>query len=181
MHPDGEGASATSAVTKYPAPVQRLDQWLKASRAFVSCPHQLRAPITSNNLDSPAIIWVVFIRRQEPGIRTSFGGVCGEIDSNRVFSNKPVTFWRSRHCAQEVTRCSVANMNSDKKPRSTFPLRLAASSRQWAELLADRDGISLNHFIDLAVAEKVHKLLAENPSLATITSSQNPADPKKTS
>jgi hypothetical protein len=47
--------------------------------------------------------------------------------------------------------------DSDKRPR-TFPLRLAASLRDRASLLADRDGVSLNHFINIAVAEKVSRL-----------------------
>jgi predicted HicB family RNase H-like nuclease len=39
-----------------------------------------------------------------------------------------------------------------------FPLRLARSLREAANLVARREGISLNHFISLAVAEKVSRI-----------------------
>jgi len=38
--------------------------------------------------------------------------------------------------------------------RSNFPLRLPASVRRVAELAAAEDGVSLNQFINVAVAEK---------------------------
>jgi HicB-like protein involved in pilus formation len=41
---------------------------------------------------------------------------------------------------------------------SQFPLRLARSLRESAKALAERDGISLNHFISLAIAEKISRL-----------------------
>jgi|HubBroStandDraft_5_1064220.scaffolds.fasta_scaffold96915_2 hypothetical protein len=46
------------------------------------------------------------------------------------------------------------------RPRyiSQFPLRLAKSLRESAKALAEREGISLNHFISLAVAEKVSRI-----------------------
>jgi predicted HicB family RNase H-like nuclease len=44
------------------------------------------------------------------------------------------------------------------KPRTTFPLRLAASLRERAEKFAALDGVSINHFINLAVAEKISRL-----------------------
>jgi predicted HicB family RNase H-like nuclease len=47
-----------------------------------------------------------------------------------------------------------------KKPRVSFPLRLAASLKERAEKLAAIDGVSINHFINLAVAEKVSRLEA---------------------
>ena len=37
----------------------------------------------------------------------------------------------------------------------SFPLRLAASMRVQASELAEREGISLNQFINIAVAEKI--------------------------
>jgi hypothetical protein len=49
-------------------------------------------------------------------------------------------------------------VNDGDKPRTTFPLRLAASLRERVEKLADLDGVSINHFINLAVAEKVSRL-----------------------
>jgi len=39
-----------------------------------------------------------------------------------------------------------------------FPLRLSESVRQAAEKAAERDGVSLNQFINLAVAEKTAAL-----------------------
>jgi predicted HicB family RNase H-like nuclease len=47
-----------------------------------------------------------------------------------------------------------------QKERTSFPLRLAVSLRDRAQLLAAQDGVSLNHFISLAVAEKVSRLEA---------------------
>ena len=53
-------------------------------------------------------------------------------------------------------------MNTDDKRRMTsYPLRLASSLRDMASNLAQRDGVSLNHFISLAVAEKISRLEAE--------------------
>jgi hypothetical protein len=49
-------------------------------------------------------------------------------------------------------------MNHDERRRMTFPLRLAVSLRDMANLFAHRDGVSLNHFISIAVAEKISRL-----------------------
>jgi hypothetical protein len=49
-------------------------------------------------------------------------------------------------------------MSEHQKQRTSFPLRLAASLRQRAQLLARSDGVSLNHFISLAVAEKISRM-----------------------
>jgi hypothetical protein len=49
-------------------------------------------------------------------------------------------------------------MCDSNKPRNTFPLRLAASLRDHVEKLAALDGVSINHFINLAVAEKISRL-----------------------
>jgi predicted HicB family RNase H-like nuclease len=56
-------------------------------------------------------------------------------------------------------------MNADASPRRSFPLRLAKSLRETASTLARRDGISLNHFICLAVAEKISRLEPDGPAL----------------
>ena len=48
-------------------------------------------------------------------------------------------------------------MNPFKRHQS-FPLRLSPSTRQQANEYAKQEGISLNHFISLAVAEKVSRL-----------------------
>ena len=49
-------------------------------------------------------------------------------------------------------------MNGDASPRRAFPLRLAKSVKETASAHARKDGISLNHFINLAVAEKISRL-----------------------
>ena len=52
-------------------------------------------------------------------------------------------------------------MNLDDKRRMTFPLRLSRNLKDVAIDLAREDGVSLNHFINLAVAEKVSRLESE--------------------
>jgi HicB family len=49
-------------------------------------------------------------------------------------------------------------VNDDKKQYISFPLRLAASLKRRAMVLASRDSVSLNHFITQAVAEKIGRL-----------------------
>lgn len=48
-------------------------------------------------------------------------------------------------------------MNREHKP-SSFPLRLPLTVRQRAIDLAQHEGISLNQFISLAVAEKIARM-----------------------
>ncbi len=50
----------------------------------------------------------------------------------------------------------------ETKRMLSFPLRLCPSTRQQATKLAQHDGISLNHFISLAVAEKISRLEHES-------------------
>ncbi len=52
-------------------------------------------------------------------------------------------------------------MMIDEKRRMIFPLRLAVSLKDMACILAHKDGVSLNHFISLAVAEKISRLESE--------------------
>lgn len=59
----------------------------------------------------------------------------------------------------------------DLKRSLTYPLRLCPSIRTHAELLAKQDGISLNHFISLAVAEKLSRLEHESWTVARQPSS----------
>jgi hypothetical protein len=49
-------------------------------------------------------------------------------------------------------------MSEEYKRRQLFPLRLSPSMRREANELAHREGISLNHFISLAVAEKLSRM-----------------------
>jgi hypothetical protein len=49
-------------------------------------------------------------------------------------------------------------MNQEYKRHQSFPLRLCPSIRQNANDLAHVEGISLNQFISLAVAEKVIRM-----------------------
>jgi HicB family len=59
------------------------------------------------------------------------------------------------------------------KRRMTFPLRLAVSLKDSAHALAQQDGISLNHFISLAVAEKISRLESEALSERNYSSRQS--------
>ncbi len=52
-------------------------------------------------------------------------------------------------------------MQSDK-PHPVFPLRLPTTTRLQAVELASLDGVSLNQFISLAVAEKIARLQRPN-------------------
>jgi hypothetical protein len=52
-------------------------------------------------------------------------------------------------------------MAIDSKRNMAFPLRLTISLKAMANLLAQEDGVSLNHFINLAVAEKISRLESE--------------------
>jgi hypothetical protein len=49
-------------------------------------------------------------------------------------------------------------MSLGEKHRTTFPLRLPASIKNAANLMALKDGVSLNYFITVAVAEKISRL-----------------------
>lgn len=49
-------------------------------------------------------------------------------------------------------------MSIEYKRKQSFPLRLSPSMRQQANDLAHTEGISLNHFISLAVAEKISRM-----------------------
>jgi len=56
-------------------------------------------------------------------------------------------------------------MQSDK-PHPVFPLRLPTTTRMQAVELASLDGVSLNQFISLAVAEKIARLQQSDPQFA---------------
>lgn len=49
-------------------------------------------------------------------------------------------------------------MATEAKQRYCFPLRLSSTMRQQANDLAHSEGLSLNHFISLAVAEKISRM-----------------------
>ena len=49
-------------------------------------------------------------------------------------------------------------MSFEYKRLQSFPLRLSPTMRQRANDLAHNEGISLNHFISLAIAEKISRL-----------------------
>ena len=57
-------------------------------------------------------------------------------------------------------------MRDRKKGLVSFPLRLVTSLKDRAKLLAARDGVSLNHFINLAVAEKISRLEVREDSFS---------------
>jgi hypothetical protein len=52
------------------------------------------------------------------------------------------------------------------KPNSVFPLRLPTTTRIQANELASLDGVSLNQFITIAVAEKITRLQSAENELA---------------
>jgi hypothetical protein len=49
-------------------------------------------------------------------------------------------------------------VSESNKRRTSYPLRLAASLKHRAQFLANQDRVSLNHFISLAVAERISRL-----------------------
>jgi hypothetical protein len=49
-------------------------------------------------------------------------------------------------------------VDDSDEPRTIFPLRLAVSLREHVQKLAALDGVSMNQFIKLAVAEKINRL-----------------------
>ena len=52
-------------------------------------------------------------------------------------------------------------VNPKKSPSSKFPLRLMPSIRQGVERFSAREGVSLNQFINVALAEKLAHLQHE--------------------
>lgn len=52
----------------------------------------------------------------------------------------------------------VINLNKENIRPLSFPLRLPFSTRRQAIEIAQREGLSLNQFISLAVAEKITRL-----------------------
>lgn len=52
----------------------------------------------------------------------------------------------------------MSNMNLDDKRQQSFPLRLSPSLRQQAIEFAHGEGISLNHFIGMAIVEKISRM-----------------------
>jgi predicted HicB family RNase H-like nuclease len=58
-----------------------------------------------------------------------------------------------------MTQAKALAMNEEKeKNTKQFALRLARSAREAVQVLAKREGISVNHFISLAVAEKISRI-----------------------
>jgi hypothetical protein len=66
----------------------------------------------------------------------------------------------------------VVNMDSDQV-RRMFSLRLPTSHLDKAKFLAEREGISLNHFVSLAIAEKLARM-AQMESSWTKTDATEP-------
>lgn len=62
-------------------------------------------------------------------------------------------------------------MNKENSHPISFPLRLPFSTRRQAIEIAQREGLSLNQFISLAVAEKITRLEHTLwPELASVSS-----------
>ena len=49
-------------------------------------------------------------------------------------------------------------MNTEQKRKQSFLLRLPTSVREQATQIAHEDGTSLNHFISLAVADRISRM-----------------------
>ena len=49
-------------------------------------------------------------------------------------------------------------MKKESRRLSSFPLRLPPTMKRQAHELADHEGLSLNHFISLAIAEKIIRM-----------------------
>jgi hypothetical protein len=68
-------------------------------------------------------------------------------------------------------------VRDSERRRISFPLRLAASLRDRAKALAREDGVSLNHFISVALAEKISRLevamARKDPSSSRTKSGKN--------
>jgi hypothetical protein len=68
-------------------------------------------------------------------------------------------------------------MDAGKKSQANqFPLRLPRSLKAAAQSMADREGISLNHFISLAVAEKLERI-TQDDSLTPETNHEETGSP----
>jgi predicted HicB family RNase H-like nuclease len=53
-------------------------------------------------------------------------------------------------------------MPAKRQPQKSFPLRLPHSTRLIAGDFAAREGISLNEFISLAIAEKIIRMAGDS-------------------
>ncbi|MDE1155942.1 MAG: toxin-antitoxin system HicB family antitoxin [Acidobacteriaceae bacterium] len=56
-------------------------------------------------------------------------------------------------------------MTTDDARHKSFPLRLPPSLRRQSTDLARQEGISLNHFIGLAIAEKISRMHTNDETL----------------
>ena len=74
-----------------------------------------------------------------------------------TFSLPPGQAMLSQVCVKQIRTWQM-----ETKRTLSYPLRLCPSTRVLATKLAHHDGISLNHFISLAVAEKISRLEHES-------------------
>jgi predicted HicB family RNase H-like nuclease len=75
-----------------------------------------------------------------------------------------------------ITTSGRRIVSESKKERISFPLRLSPSLRARAKLFAERDGVSLDYFINSAVAEKIRRLdsAGEADSAEKVSETTNP-------
>lgn len=82
-------------------------------------------------------------------------------------TNGALKGWRGRASPSAVG--GMEFMMPEKKEANSFPLRLTPTMRLQIEHLAKREGVSLNQFINLAVAEKVMRMegysLSDGPEM----------------
>jgi hypothetical protein len=60
-------------------------------------------------------------------------------------------------------------VNTEEKRYKTFPLRLPPSLRRQSTEFAELEGLSLNHFISMAVAEKISRMELSAAHIAPAT------------
>ena len=89
-------------------------------------------------------------RHQQPGV-VPYGLYRFVVFSCRAFETSARPFL--------TTMLRERNMGTDRV--QSYPLRISPSTRQLAQKLAADEGISLNHFIGLAIAEKIGRMERE--------------------
>jgi hypothetical protein len=102
----------------------------------------------------------------------SWNETSSSLEYSLSLANQSPPRYRNGHpfaCARESTKSMIDKEPSlvDKTQVKTFPLRLPRSTRIEAGKIAAREGISLNQFIALAVAEKLARMGLMQPDAIT--------------
>lgn len=70
-------------------------------------------------------------------------------------------------------------MDALLRRKQSFLLRLPPTLREQAMAIAQQEGISMNHFIGLALAEKVSRMQQRTADLPQFAAPQRPAPPRR--